>query len=128
MGSTMAMDWTAVGVVIAGGVAVAGGLWHLFSRLEGRFERLVDQVDARFDQLDARFDRFAEQSGHFDKALDRLAGETARGFAAVNSRVDDVRAEMTSGFAAVNSRVDDVRAGLRGVRTALARHLGGPFG
>ncbi len=130
------MDWTAVGVLIAGSVAVAGGMWRLFCRLEGRFERLVERVDDRFDRLpngghrferlaegvDARFrpehvepavvrrgldDRFAgdarferttavrrppstrrpvaEQGGHFDKALDRLAGETARGFAAVNT-------------------------------------------
>ncbi len=50
------------------------------------------------------------------------------GLAAVNSRIDDMRAETVSGFAAVNSRIDDVRGDLRGVRSALARHLGGPVG
>jgi hypothetical protein len=114
----MAMDWTAIGVLIAGGVAVAGAMWRLFCRLEGRFDRLAEGVDARF----------AEQTDLFTKALDRFAGETARGTAAVNSRIDDVRAETASGFAAVNSRIDDVRGDLQGVRMALARHLGGPVG
>ena len=85
------MDWTAVGVLIAGSVAVAGGMWRLFCRLEGRFERLAERVDDRFDrfaeQVDTRFERlaegvdarFGEQSGLFAKASDRFAGEMARG-------------------------------------------------
>ena len=108
--------WSAIGVMLAVGVAIVGFMYGMIRNLRNdmntRFDQADQREDARFAKVDERLDRMDERLDRMDERIDRMGERIDR----MGERIVRMEERLDDKLSRVNDRIDMVLQNQANVR------------